>query len=138
MWEHPISLEPSWTSPVTEGSGRYLRQTCSVGHQENGKVQGWPVSLSLVHGFQLQVMVLWCTQMDMEGALTRVTFSGVLLPCLPARKDINWWALSFQNVKRKELGVTQSPSARVRAPIIFISDPQGFGAPRWTPRPMGS
>ena len=99
---------------MIEGSGKYLGQRCSVGHQENGKVQGWPVSLSLAHGFQLQVMVLRCTQIDMEGALTRVTCSGVPLPCFPAKKDINWWALRFQNVKRKELGVTLSPSARVR------------------------
>ena len=123
---------------MTEGSGRYLRQTCSVGHQENGKVQGWPVNLSLVHGFQLQVMALWCTQIDMEGALTRVTCSGVPLPCLPVRKDINWLALRFQNVKRKELGVTLIPSAKVRGPITLIFDPQEFGAPHWTPQPTGS
>ena len=73
--------------------------------------------------------------MDMEGALTRVTFSGVLLPCLPARKDINWWALSFQNVKRKELGVTQSPSARVRAPIILSLIPRGLVLPAGHPGP---
>ena len=123
---------------MTEASNKYLRQTCSVGRQENGKVQGLLVSLSLAQDFQLQVMVLWCTQTDTGGTLTPVTCSGVPLPCLPARRDINWWALRFQNVKRKELGVTPSPSARVRPPITFISDPQGFGAPRWTPRPMAS
>ena len=94
--------------------------------------------LGMKDDFQLQVMVLWCTQIDTEGALTRVTCSGVPLLCLPVRKDINWLALRFQNVKRKELGVTLIPSAKVRCPITLICDPQEFGALHWTPQPMGS
>ena len=79
-------------------------------------------------------MVLRCTQIDMEGALTRVTCSGVPLPCFPAKKDINWWALRFQNVKRKELGVTLSPSAKVRPQqSLYLSSPGVWCSPLDTP-----
>ena len=83
------------------------------------------MSQLLAHGFQPQGMELWFTQTDTVAALTRVTCLGEPRPCSPAKKDISWSALRFQNATRKELGVTRGLNARVRPLILLSLIPRG-------------